>query len=167
MQRQSFSSKKRFKVGFLCIFIINFFRLRVSYFYLLIRITLGYCYYFFFGVGLGEFLPGRMGFRMSWALVLLRILVSYCVVLAQVSGGSSSKVNGMIFLLLLRLILCFISERALRFYVYYEFRALGVFMLVVVFGYQPERIIAGILVMLFTVVSSLPLIVFILWGEGV
>lgn len=55
----------------------------------------------------------------------------------------------------------FISRRILRFYFFFESSLIPTLFLILGWGYQPERLQAGLYIMLYTVRASMPLFVII------
>ena len=113
----------------------------------------------------------NLGYRMgvdsvSYLLILLRVWV-----VALVVGGSQKilDLNNFhpIFLiimnfLLLRLLLTFSSMDFMIFYVFFEISLIPTFILILGWGYQPERIQAGLYMIFYTLFASLPLLVSLL-----
>ena len=105
----------------------------------------------------------------SWAITLLSyirvIFVTYTG--AQSFGQRHKNWNSLIIAgLLTRLLICFNSDNMLVFYVFFELRALIIFLIVLRLGYQPERLEARLYLLLFTVFTSLPFFALILYlGE--
>nr|YP_010489364.1 NADH dehydrogenase subunit 4 [Lauridromia dehaani]UWM10781.1 NADH dehydrogenase subunit 4 [Lauridromia dehaani] len=103
---------------------------------------------------------------LSYMLILLSIWISSLIVLA------SQKVNKMKnffssfilvnLLLLLALMLTFSCLDYLFFYISFEMSLIPTFILILGWGYQPERIQAGIYMLFYTLFVSLPLLVSLL-----
>lgn len=72
-----------------------------------------------------------------------------------------------IFLLCLNfiLIITFLTSRRLIFYFLFEASLIPTLLLILGWGYQPERLQAGIYIMIYTVAASLPLLFVILWAS--
>lgn len=102
--------------------------------------------------------------RWRWSLSLLRVLICFLVIISQIRGRQHN-IKGLLIIwgILRALLLCFIADNLLRFYIFYEIRAVVVFRIILILGYQPERLMAAMLVLLFTAVSSLPLLLVILF----
>nr|YP_008994175.1 NADH dehydrogenase subunit 4 [Solenaia carinata]AGO02017.1 NADH dehydrogenase subunit 4 [Solenaia carinata] len=103
----------------------------------------------------------------SFGLVSLTILVSGLSVLASVRDVSKSVNSGVSFIfwvlvLTLVLIFCFSFSSLIKFYVMFEFSLIPILLIILGWGYQPERLQAGKYMMLYTVSASLPLLVLIL-----
>lgn len=65
-------------------------------------------------------------------------------------------------ILLIFLIVCFFSINIILFYLFFESRLIPVFLLIIGWGYQIDRIQAGFYIILYTLLGSLPLFYFIL-----
>lgn len=108
---------------------------------------------------------------LSWGLCILRV---WLVVLMYIRRKSIFRYNFFvnlfklnIIVLLLILILTFSTSRILIFYIYFESRLIPTFILIIGWGYQPERLIAGVYIIIYTLLASLPLLLTIFWlGEN-
>jgi len=68
---------------------------------------------------------------------------------------------------LLGICVCFFHARAtLRFYVLFELSLLPTLLILLLFGYQPEKLLAGQYLLLYTVLASLPLLLSLLTLPG-
>nr|AEX37737.1 NADH dehydrogenase subunit 4 [Pseudogarypus banksi] len=65
----------------------------------------------------------------------------------------------MIFILGFILMVCFLLKNFFIFYLFFELALVPLFMLIYFWGYYPERMSAGVYMMLYTIFSSLPLLV--------
>nr|AQR56969.1 NADH dehydrogenase subunit 4 [Ptychorhynchus pfisteri] len=105
--------------------------------------------------------------NFSFSLVSLTVLVSSLSVLASVRDvqkANNSGVSFVIWVLVLTMVLifCFSFSSLLKFYVMFEFSLIPILLIILGWGYQPERLQAGKYMMLYTVSASLPLLVLIL-----
>ena len=66
------------------------------------------------------------------------------------------------FLLLNLIILFFLRQPLIKFYIYFEFSLIPIFIILLGWGYQPERLKARIYLLYYTIFFSLPLLIFIL-----
>nr|YP_009255564.1 NADH dehydrogenase subunit 4 [Lamprotula scripta]AND82416.1 NADH dehydrogenase subunit 4 [Lamprotula scripta] len=103
----------------------------------------------------------------SFGLVSLTILVSGLSVLASVrdvckSGNNSVSFIFSVLALTVVLVFCFSLSSMLNFYIMFEFSLIPILLIILGWGYQPERLQAGKYMMLYTVSASLPLLVLIL-----
>jgi len=68
-----------------------------------------------------------------------------------------------VLILLLSLFLTFGSMNLFIFYVFFEMRLIPTLLLILGWGYQPERIQAGLYIFFYTLLASLPIIVAIFY----
>nr|YP_010983166.1 NADH dehydrogenase subunit 4 [Fulgoraria rupestris rupestris]WOJ51898.1 NADH dehydrogenase subunit 4 [Fulgoraria rupestris rupestris] len=105
---------------------------------------------------------------MSTPLILLTFWISLVMMLASQNSVKISKNKDSlfsVFLTLLNLILIttFLSSSSLLFYFLFEASLIPTLLLILGWGYQPERLQAGMYMMIYTVAASLPLLLSILW----
>nr|VFU78712.1 NADH dehydrogenase subunit 4 [Proasellus karamani] len=103
---------------------------------------------------------------MSASLVLLSVWITILMILASYSiyskGTFSFFYSFVLVALLSALIVAFSSSSLLMFYVFFEASLVPTFMLILGWGYQPERLQAGVYMMLYTIFASLPLLIVLL-----
>nr|QTT61247.1 NADH dehydrogenase subunit 4 [Tritia unifasciata] len=107
---------------------------------------------------------------MSSILVSLTLWISLMMMLASQNSVKISKNNYSlfsVFVLALNLILVvtFLSSSILIFYFLFEASLIPTLLLILGWGYQPERLQAGMYMMIYTVAASLPLLFSILWAS--
>lgn len=68
-------------------------------------------------------------------------------------------------ILTVTLLLSFKTKSLLLFYIFYELRVVPIFLIIYIKGYQPEKLQAALSLLLYTVVGSLPLFLYILTQE--
>nr|YP_009261671.1 NADH dehydrogenase subunit 4 [Cherax sp. HMG-2016]ANJ01466.1 NADH dehydrogenase subunit 4 [Cherax sp. HMG-2016] len=103
-------------------------------------------------------------------LSYILIVLSVWIVMLMVYGSAAVKKNGNFYsgfllvnlILLLVLILTFSSVNYLMFYISFESSLVPMLVLILGWGYQPERIQAGIYMLFYTLFASLPLLVSLL-----
>lgn len=85
--------------------------------------------------------------------------------LIAITSANASEValRGCILSLLVILILVFLSKNFLWFYFIFEASLIPIALIILGWGYQPERLPAGMTMILYTIGGSLPLLVAILW----
>nr|UBN08780.1 NADH dehydrogenase subunit 4 [Macropanesthia kraussiana] len=120
-------------------------------------------YYFCWG-GLGYL----FGFDyISYGLILLSIWISLLMIMASESIYYHSYFDNfflfMIIMLLLMLTCTFSSLSMLSFYLFFEGSLIPTLFLILGWGYQPERLQAGIYLLFYTLLASLPLLVSIIY----
>nr|QTT61325.1 NADH dehydrogenase subunit 4 [Tritia mutabilis] len=107
---------------------------------------------------------------MSSILVSLTLWISLMMMLASQNSVKIAKNNYVLFsmfVLALNLILVttFLSSSILIFYFLFEASLIPTLLLILGWGYQPERLQAGMYMMIYTVAASLPLLFSILWAS--
>lgn len=107
---------------------------------------------------------------ISRVLICLTFWISLMMMLAsqyRVKRRENSFRTFSIFLLRLNLILVitFLSSSSVRFYFLFEASLIPTLILILGWGYQPERLQAGIYMIIYTVAASLPLLFTILWAS--
>nr|YP_010138747.1 NADH dehydrogenase subunit 4 [Spirobolus bungii]QQJ94255.1 NADH dehydrogenase subunit 4 [Spirobolus bungii] len=112
-----------------------------------------------FGVGLG-------GDMMSVGLIWLSMWITLLMLMASLKSGVDSWFVCLILLLVVLLVGVFLSMDLVWFYVMFEGVLVPTFLLLVGYGYQPERLQAGLYLIFYTVFASLPLLLMILWWES-
>nr|YP_010321746.1 NADH dehydrogenase subunit 4 [Asiagomphus coreanus]UKO32840.1 NADH dehydrogenase subunit 4 [Asiagomphus coreanus] len=110
--------------------------------------------------GLGYYLGTDI---LSYGLILLSFWI--CCLMLLASGGVYNSSNFVfcflltnIFLLLF-LMLTFMSSSLFMFYLFFESSLIPTFFLILGWGYQPERVQAGIYLLFYTLFASLPLLI--------
>lgn len=99
---------------------------------------------------------------LSVMLVTLSFWISALIILARkkilFSSINPKKFLFFVIILLLFLILAFRSANFLYFYINFEASLIPTLLLILTWGYQPERLQAGIYLILYTITASLPLL---------
>ena len=96
------------------------------------------------------------------SLISLSLLVAALIIIAR-TKILINKINSKLFSilncsLLLILVLCFSSRSLLLFYVWFEASLIPTIIIIIIWGYQPERIQARIYLIIYTVTASLPIL---------
>jgi len=107
---------------------------------------------------------------LSWSLIYLTIWIRGLIILASALIFRFNKfikefIFTIIFLSLI-LILSFLVGDLVWFYIFFEGSLVPIFFLISGWGYQPERLKAGIYLMFYTIFGSLPLLLGILFLNG-
>lgn len=107
---------------------------------------------------------------LSYFLVLLRIWILFLIFIAREKlyklNDYSELFSFFSILLLLFLIFTFFSINIFLFYIFFEARLIPILILIIGWGYQPERIQAGIYIFFYTIMASLPILLFIFFFYG-
>nr|YP_010574728.1 NADH dehydrogenase subunit 4 [Triopha modesta]UZI00299.1 NADH dehydrogenase subunit 4 [Triopha modesta] len=99
----------------------------------------------------------------SSLLIFLSCLLCLLSLIATPEEKSSYFYNLSVCSLCLILVLAFSSSNLMMFYVFFEASLIPTLVLIIGWGYQPERLQAGTYMMMYTVGASLPLLLVILW----
>lgn len=102
---------------------------------------------------------------LSYALMLLTFLIGYLAISASMPSNNSADTPLYLFLihaLATAVALSFITTKILHFYMMFEGSLLPIFLMVIGWGYQPERLRAAFALFFYTLVASLPLLLIIL-----
>nr|YP_010535449.1 NADH dehydrogenase subunit 4 [Ixodes rubicundus]UYB78127.1 NADH dehydrogenase subunit 4 [Ixodes rubicundus] len=104
------------------------------------------------------------GDYMSINLILLSMWISFLMILSSVNMSLLNKKYFLfyIFLMMFLLFVCFFSLNLIMFYFFFEFILFPIIMLIFNWGNQPERLQAGLYMLMYTLLGSLPLLVMIL-----
>nr|WHM51753.1 NADH dehydrogenase subunit 4 [Reticulitermes virginicus] len=123
--------------------------------------------YFFCWGNLGYFFGCDV---ISYGLVLLSLWICVLMVLASESVFRSGYFSGLflfvVIFLVVMLYCTFSSVSLLSFYIFFESSLIPTLLLILGWGYQPERVQAGIYLLFYTLLASLPLLVGILFIYG-
>nr|AZQ05982.1 NADH dehydrogenase subunit 4 [Catomerus polymerus] len=108
---------------------------------------------------------------LSWSLILLTFWV---IMLMQLSSYNYKIVNffsqKFLFVLVMMLLLLFMTFSVLdllSFYIFFEGSLIPIYLMIVGWGYQPERLQAGVYLLLYTIFASLPLLISIFYTGSV
>nr|AND97100.1 NADH dehydrogenase subunit 4 [Stygobromus tenuis potomacus] len=103
---------------------------------------------------------------ISWSLIILSLWVVILAVMASFSVNQLNQSSDLFMFVNVSLLLALLSSFALNdyllFYLSFETSLIPVFILILGWGYQPERVQAGIYMLFYTVTASLPLLVMLL-----
>lgn len=101
----------------------------------------------------------------SMGLILLRYWIFSLIIISRLRGFKYKYFYYfcIINFILLFLIACFISINIILFYLFFESRLIPIFLLIIGWGYQVDRVQAGFYIILYTLIGSLPLFFFIIF----
>nr|YP_009739775.1 NADH dehydrogenase subunit 4 [Bactrurus brachycaudus]QIC54387.1 NADH dehydrogenase subunit 4 [Bactrurus brachycaudus] len=101
---------------------------------------------------------------MSYSLILLSAWVTLMALLGSAREiDNSGSFLSVCLILLFFLVLSFSALNYLFFYISFEASLIPVFVLILGWGYQPERIQAGLYMLFYTILASLPLLLSLVW----
>nr|QAX91267.1 NADH dehydrogenase subunit 4 [Parrhinotermes sp. A MW-2019] len=135
-----------------------------SLLFLIVFIYMFFFPYFFCWGSLGSFLGCDV---ISYGLILLSFWICVLMILASESVKRFDYFSGFflffVVFLMITLYLAFSSINLLSFYVFFESSLIPTLFLILGWGYQPERVQAGIYLLFYTLLASLPLLIGILF----
>lgn len=103
---------------------------------------------------------------LSMPLIILTLWTSALILMASIPVAQASQspkfFNINIIILAIFLYLTFSSNNFLVFYIFFEASLIPTLLLILGWGYQPERLQAGLYLIIYTVTASLPLLISIL-----
>nr|AIY62135.1 NADH dehydrogenase subunit 4 [Neotermes sp. A TB-2014] len=109
---------------------------------------------------------------ISYGLILLSLWICILMILASEgvlrSGYYSGLFLSLVILLIIMLICTFSSVNLFSFYIFFESSLIPTVFIILGWGYQPERLQAGIYLLFYTLLASLPLLVgiFFIYGSS-
>nr|YP_009441742.1 NADH dehydrogenase subunit 4 [Silvanus bidentatus]AOY39287.1 NADH dehydrogenase subunit 4 [Silvanus bidentatus] len=115
-----------------------------------------------------NYLYMELGFNMGWDLlsymmILLSIWICSLMMMAsfKLYSMKNNEIMFMFFILMLlfSLILTFSVMNLFYFYLFFEMSLIPTLMLIIGWGYQPERIQAGVYLLFYTLIGSMPMLV--------
>lgn len=105
--------------------------------------------------------------NLSYCMILLRLWIVGLIFLSSENvyymKNKVLKFNFILLILMIFLIISFFVNRCLLFYIFFEIRLIPTFILILGWGYQPERLQAGIYLLFYTLIASLPLLISIFY----
>nr|ALD62494.1 NADH dehydrogenase subunit 4 [Leptoxis ampla] len=106
---------------------------------------------------------------MSSILVSLTYWISLMMMIAsqtsvKIKGNMPNMFSTLLLVLNSILTMTFLSSNIIFFYFMFEASLIPTFLMILGWGYQPERLQAGMYMMIYTIAASLPLLVTILWA---
>lgn len=100
---------------------------------------------------------------ISYGLILLRIWIIFLIIIARERLNKNNFFKNLflfnIIFLILILYLTFRTMNLFLFYLFFEIRLIPTLILIIGWGYQPERIQAGLYLLFYTLFASLPLLI--------
>lgn len=110
----------------------------------------------------GRIAPNYFNDLLSVRLVILSLWLMVLIIIAQNSIFQFSIIQNLFCILILSLILTFLTKNILIIYFFFEWSLIPIFMIIMGWGYQPERMRARLIIFFYTLFSSLPLLLILL-----
>jgi NADH-ubiquinone oxidoreductase chain 4 len=106
----------------------------------------------------------------GYSLILLRIWLSCLIVIARTNiNRTNFKPRwfiSIVLILIILLVITFSVTNIFLFYLFFEATLIPTLILIIGWGYQPERVQAGIYILFYTLTASLPLLLIIMWVKS-
>lgn len=99
---------------------------------------------------------------ISKRLIILTLWLTALILLAQYHINYKNLLRVILIILVVSLILTFRAKNILMFYFFFEWSLIPIFLIIMGWGYQPERIKARISLFFYTLFASLPLLLVLL-----
>nr|YP_010233741.1 NADH dehydrogenase subunit 4 [Oryctes rhinoceros]QSZ78110.1 NADH dehydrogenase subunit 4 [Oryctes rhinoceros]WAT94206.1 NADH dehydrogenase subunit 4 [Oryctes rhinoceros] len=135
--------------------------------YLYFVLTFLYCFFFSFNFQFSNITFFLGSDLLSFMMVLLSFWICSLMILASskifIYGYYYNMFLLMVIVLLLSLFMTFSSLNLFIFYVFFEVSLIPTLILIVGWGYQPERLQAGVYLLFYTLFASLPMMVSIFY----
>jgi len=103
----------------------------------------------------------NLSYRLSVLAVWITLIIILCRYNVKFSKIKDSLFLRVVMVLLIILLICFISTNYLMFYVFFEVSLIPTLVLILGWGYQPERLQAALYLIMYTICGSLPLLAII------
>ena len=146
--------------------ILRIFGLIVDWWMLYSIIIFGCCFLLFKLVDTDYYLNLGYGLgvdQLSWCLIFLSLFIVGLILVCSKKLFHDNFFFPLFvyvrLILMLILIITFIRLNFFIFYLFFESRLIPIFFIILVWGYQPERIQAGFYILIYTLVGSLPLLI--------
>merc|ERR1712193_334532 len=101
---------------------------------------------------------------MGLVILLVFIMVIRFLASRLIVKNNSYYWNKVALIMILCLILLFLTPSITFFYVYFEFSILPIFVIIIGWGYQTERVRAGLALIFYTISASIPFLLFVLYS---
>nr|QVX31180.1 NADH dehydrogenase subunit 4 [Gesiella jameensis] len=105
--------------------------------------------------------------QMSITLMMLTMWISFLMILAsnKIFINHNYKTNFTMLIMMLNfiLLLSFTMQNFMNFYIMFETSLIPTLLLILGWGYQPERLQASMYLLLYTITASLPLLLSLMW----
>ena len=104
---------------------------------------------------------------LSLFLIILTIWLSLLILIISYHVKFKFTFTNIIILLIISLIFRFSTFNILLFFFFFEITLIPIFLIIIGWGYQPERLRAGLLLIFYTIFASIPLLIIIIyWREN-
>lgn len=102
-------------------------------------------------------------------IIILRIWLTCLIFIRNYKPKGAYQFAILLYLIMIALLIAFRVRSLINYYIFFEVVLLPIFVLILGWGYQPERLIASLFILFYTIVASLPLLtrlLYINWLRG-
>nr|AUR39866.1 NADH dehydrogenase subunit 4 [Agonita chinensis] len=126
-----------------------------------------FCFFLILNINLSLYFYNLFNFfcmdSFSYMFMVLSVWISGLMILASMKifklNYYYNYFNFLVLMLLVSLMILFSSLNLLIFYVFFEISIIPLMMIILGWGYQPERLLAGMYMMFYTLLFSLPMMI--------
>ena len=135
-------------------------------------IVLGYLLFSSLRIGFNDYISLGFGLRLDMiglSLIILSLWVRILIYLSSNGAyhiGSVEGFRGFVYFLMFILIVTFRVRNFFSFYFFFEASLVPTLLIILGWGYQPERLQAGIYFLFYTLAASLPLLLLLVYFYG-
>nr|AWV83323.1 NADH dehydrogenase subunit 4 [Meimuna oshimensis] len=101
--------------------------------------------------------------KISFSLIMLSIWITFLMIISSTKFMKNNMFTFMMLLLMTLLILSFSSSSLIMFYIFFESSLIPTIIIIMGWGYQPERMIASYYLLFYTLFASLPMLMSIMY----
>lgn len=101
--------------------------------------------------------------RISFGLIILSIWITFLIFISRNTYKNNKLFLLLLLLLIIFLVLSFSSSNLIIFYIFFESRLIPTVVIIMGWGYQPERLIARYYLLFYTLFASLPILLSIIF----
>nr|YP_009024187.1 NADH dehydrogenase subunit 4 [Nipponnemertes punctatula]AGL46765.1 NADH dehydrogenase subunit 4 [Nipponnemertes punctatula] len=157
-------------LGFLVFFLSSVVLFFFSYYWVYMLCFFLFCSFlciFFFSFGWEDFFGLFFVDSLSIFLISLTFWISFLMMLSSLRLKLMSQMSlsfcFFVWILCMVLFVCFMLYNVFLFFVFFELSLIPTLVIILGWGYQPERLQAGLYMMMYTVSASLPFLLLLLW----
>ena len=99
---------------------------------------------------------------LSSCIIILSVFLTLLIIFSQIKTKYLLFLFKLFLVLIVILFIAFSTDYRIIFYFWFEGSLLPIFIIIIGWGYQPERIVAGFLIFFYTLFASLPLLMVII-----
>jgi len=101
--------------------------------------------------------------QLRQPLITLRILISALIIITRTKifhNNNNAKVFSLINIILIYILVsCFSAANLFSFYILFEASLIPTIIIIIIWGYQPERVQARIYIIIYTIAASIPILI--------